>query len=275
VIFELNKNDFIKILPLYLKEEIIFPLILAVIEQKQPGWVFVDNPTHPASMMVVTKFGFMQFAGTEGFGDSITKLFESPKTYLPSYLLWYSPPLQIQKILDRVTPEHVRRRERTRFIFKKQIIENPIECPAGFEVQWLDEELIKKTGRFKLDIGSRFWASTDDFLEHGIGACVMKDGEIASLCYSACVVNNLAEVDVVTQEEYRGMGLAVVAAQNFMSECMRRGITPTWDCFVNNTASMKLAVKLGFEKKQTYLLYSFNTPINLVSAIDELNNEID
>lgn len=269
MVFELDKKDFEKILPLYLREGMVFPLILAVIQQKQRGWVFVDDPLHPAFVMVMNNFGFMQFIGAKELNDDFIKFLESPKAYIPSYLLWYSPPLQIQKIFDGFAHEHARRRERARFVFNKQVIENPAECPAGFDVQYLDNELIKKIEHFKLDIGSRFWMSTDDFLENGIGACVMKDGEVASLCYSACVVNNLAEIDVVTQEEYRGMGLAVVAAQNFMSECLRREIAPTWDCFINNTASMKLAGKLGFEQEQTYNFYSFNVPIALQANGEE------
>lgn len=268
MIFELDKNDFKKILALYLKEEIVFPLILAVIEQKQSGWVWVNDPANPIFAMVVTKSGFIQFIGTKGkenFEINIIKFFGSPSPSIPTYLLWYSPPLQIQKILDEHIPKHVRRRERARFILKEHIIENPAQCPDGFYVRPLDEELLKKTLHFKLDIGSRFWASTGDFLQHGIGACVMKDEKIVSLCYSACIVDNLAEIDIATQEEYRGMGLAEIAAQTFIAACSRRGITPTWDCFLMNTASMKLAKKLGFEEKLSYLLYSFNVPINLSS----------
>jgi len=265
VIFELDKNDYKKILPLYLKEKIAFPLILAVIQRKQRGWVFVDDPGRPTSALVVTNFGFTQLIGADDFGIEVIRFFQFPESYLPSYLLWYSPPLRIQELLDKFTPERVRRRERARFIFKKQSIENPIEYPVGFGVRLLDRELIRKTELFKLDIGSRFWKSPDDFLEHGFGACVMKDEEIVGMCYSACIVDELAEVDVVTKHKYRGMGLATVAAQCFISECVRRGITPTWDCFVNNIASMKLANRLEFVQTVSYPFYSFNIPADFAS----------
>lgn len=260
--FELDTSDFKKILSLYLREDIIFPLMLAVVQQQQRGWVFVDNLAHPTSALVINNFGFMQLIGAKNSDDNLYKFFKSPTTTIPTYLLWYSPPLQTQKILDGFT--QVRRRERARFVFKGRAFENPVECPAGFTVQRLDKESIGMTQTLNLEIGSRFWASTNDFLEHGIGTCIIKDGKIVSLCYSACVVNNLAEVDVVTKEEYRGMGLAVIAAQSFISECVQRDITPTWDCFVNNIASMNLAIKLGFKKERTYPFYSFTVPINFV-----------
>ncbi len=260
MLFELDRNDFNKILPLYLKEEIIFPLILAVIQQMQHGWIFADDPSYPSSALIVTKFGFIQLIGKKDFGIDVINFFESPKLDMPSYLLWYSPPIYIQKVLDRFVPDQVRRRERARFIFNNGITENSTECPSGFDVRILDKDLLRKTERFKLDIGYRFWASPEDFLKNGIGTCVLKDGEIVSLCYSASVVDNLAEVDIVTWEEYRGMGLAILTAQHFISECIQRAITPTWDCFVNNTASMKLANRLGFTQTITYPFYSFNIP---------------
>ena len=264
--FTLDTKDFKKILPLYLGEEIIFPLILAVIQQQQRGWVFVDDLIHPTSAMVINNFGFMQFIGNSKLTNNLDKFFKNPTARIPSYLLWYAPPLQIQKALDNFTKEQVRRRERARFIFQEKNIKSLTGCPAGFTVQRLDKELLMLAENFKLDISSRFWESMDDFLNHGIGTCVTKDGVIVSLCYSACIVDNLTEIDVFTQAEYRGFGLATIAAQNFISECLYRGITPTWDCFVNNDASMKLAKLLGFKQTVVYPFYSFNLPINISSS---------
>jgi len=271
VIFELNQDNFKKILPLYSKEEIVFPLILAVLEQKQSGWVWVDDLVSPVSAMVIAKSGFMQLVGMEGgedFGLNVIKFLKSPSLYMPTYLLWYLPPIQIQKILDEYIPKYVRKRDRAHFILEKQIVETPAKCPTGFDVHLLDKDLIEKIGHYKLDIGSRFWASPEDFLENGVGACVMKEGEIVSLCYSACIAGYFAEIDVITQEEYRGMGLAVVAARSFISECVKREITPTWDCFVNNTASMKLADRLGFTQTVIYPFYSFNIPTNFQAKVN-------
>lgn len=261
MISELQRNNFTKVLHLFLREEIYFPLILAVIQQKQPGWIFVDEPENPTSAFVITDFGFTQFSGTDDFAFDVIKLLEHPNNYLPSYILWYSPSYQIRKTLDKLVPTHIRQRERVRFTYPKQTLENPIECPDEFRCQRLDQELIRKTDGFKLDITSRFWTSANDFLENGIGFCVLKGNDIVSLCYSAGIANNLAEVDIITKEEYRGQGLAIVAGQNFIAECLLRGITPTWDCFANNTASLNLAKRLGFSQIVSYSFYSFNIPL--------------
>ncbi|MEP6894767.1 MAG: GNAT family N-acetyltransferase [Chloroflexota bacterium] len=270
-LFELPPHNFEKILPLYLSEEKIFPLILAVVRQKQRGWVFVNDSIQPASALVINNFGFMQFIGIKDIDDRLINFFGSPKASMPSYLLCYSPPPQIQKMLDDFPEQQVRRRERVRFAFNQPINRDKAKYPSGYEVQLLTEELIRITTHFQLDLGTRFWASTTDFLEHGIGIGVVKDGAVVSLCYSACVVDKLAEIDIVTQGQHRGLGLAKIAAQAFINECIRRGITPTWDCFTSNTASMQLARQLGFEETYAYFLYSFNLPINLLTKVPEVS----
>lgn len=269
---ELEQDDFEKVLPLYQAGAECFPLILAVIRQKQRGWVFVDNRDDPVSAMVITKFGFMQIFGVEyaqQFDADIADFFAKQSADLPSYLLCYSPPPRWQRRMNMLVPDRVRRRERMRFVFHEasaDYLGNSIEGPSGFELTILDENLIQKTDHFKLDIGSRFWASAEDFLANGLGVCLMKDGQIAAVCYSACIVDGLAEIDIVTREEYRGRGLAATTARYFIQECMRRGITPTWDCFVSNIASMKLAQKLGFTRSNSYFFYSFKEPLNFAES---------
>ena len=265
--FELDPSDFKIILPLYSRVATIFPLILAVVRRQQRGRVFVDDPANPNSALVVNNFGFMQYAGTKAVDDQLISFLQYPAQSMPAYLLWYAPPLQTQKILDELSHQLVRRRERTRFTFHAKTITGPVTCPTGFTVQSLNLELMEKTRHFKLDIDSRFWASAADFFEHGIGTCVIKDGEVVSLCYSACIVADVAEIDVITQTEYRGMGLAGIATRVFIAECLRRGITPTWDCFNRNTASLRLANSLGFTQSFVYPFYSFNIPLH-VSTIN-------
>ena len=65
MIIELELDSFPRVLPLYRAMGIGYPLILAVIEKKQRGQVFVDNRENPSSAVVITKFGFMSFLGME------------------------------------------------------------------------------------------------------------------------------------------------------------------------------------------------------------------
>ena len=260
MIAELAPEEFSKALSLYHQTEFRFPLISAVLERRQRGQVFVDRNHEPSSAVVVNNFGFMFYVGREPhleFDEFLSELFRSGSEIKPSYLLWYSPPEHWQRKLDELG---ARMRERVRFEYRETQIA-VLSCPGGFEIRKLDAELISRTERFRIDVGSRFWSSPEDFEEHGLGFCLLKDEEIVSLCYAAAISERLAEVDVVTDEAFRGHGLANIVSQHFIRECLARGITPTWDCFAYNTASLRLALKLGFAEVRRYPFYSFNVPL--------------
>lgn len=257
---ELAAKDFGKVLPLYHQAGSRFPLISAVLENRQRGQVFADQKHDPASALVVNNFGFMFYVGQETnaeFDDALTALFENAGGIKPSYLLWYSPPENWQQRLDQL---EARKRERVRFEFRGDRTKT-IPCPAGFEMRKLDAALVPKTEKFRVELGSRFWSSPEDFEKNGLGLCLLENDQIVSLCYAAAISEGLAEVDVLTDEEYRGQGLAQSVSRQFIRECLAREITPTWDCFAYNTASLRLALKLGFAEVRRYPFYSFNVPL--------------
>lgn len=268
-IVELQPEEFARVLPLYREARKPFPLISAVIQNKQRGQVFADERESPHSALVVTDFGFMFLAGAaqEGaFNEELSRLFATGNAFKPSYLLWYSPPAYWQKKLDSATPGPIRRRERMRFEFHAEgasWLKEPVQCPAGLELRKLSSDLISKTERFGLKLDSRFWASAADFLANGLGVCLMQDSEVVSLCYTAAIADCLGEIDVVTQTEFRGSGLANCVAQQLIRECLSTKIIPTWDCFLDNIGSRRLGEKLEFTPLCSYPFYSFNVPIEV------------
>ncbi|MCM3904868.1 MAG: GNAT family N-acetyltransferase [Pyrinomonadaceae bacterium] len=262
---ELQPDDFLRVLPLYRSAGKSFPLISAVIQNKQRGQIFADTRENPRAAIIVTNFGFMFLTGEEceSFDDELARVFTTSGKFKPSYLLWYSPPEGWQARLDSI-PDLGRRRERVRLDFRPDQagwLGEPVDSPAGFELKDLSSELIPKTEKFGVKLDSRFWGSTADFLKNGFGVCLMRDHEIVSVCYAAAVADGLAEVDVATDEEFRGRGFAGVVTREFIRQCLDRGLAPTWDCFTYNTSSLKLAKSLGFAGEARYPFYSFNVPI--------------
>ncbi len=260
---ELAPEEFAGVLPLYHATDLRFPLISAVLERRQRGQVFRDQ----RSALVVNNFGFMFYAGetSENFDTSLRGIFETASGIKPSYLLWYSPPAGWQQYLNE---RSARLRERVRFEFRGGSVREPVACPAGLEMRRLDAELIPKTKKFGLEIDSRFWSSARDFETNGLGYCILKDDEVVSVCYAAAISEQLAEVDVVTDEPFRGQGLAGIVSRQFIRECLAWEIRPTWDCFAYNTGSLRLAEKLGFAEVRRYPFYSFNLPIQMINHKD-------
>lgn len=81
----------------------------------------------------------------------------------------------------------------------------------------------------------------------------MKDGErIISEAISIFKSKSYAEVDIMTDSNYRGKGLANIVAEQFIDHCLSRNIQPRWDCDVDNVASINLGSKLGFINPREY-----------------------
>lgn len=265
MIEELRPEEFPRVLPLYEAAGERFPLISAVIRRKQRGRVFASAASPASAAFVVNDFGFAYLfgAGDEKFDAGLEQLLATPGALGPSYLLWYHPPSGWRARLDALGPDLVRRRGRVRFEFRGELdqwLGGPVECPAGFELKGLTPALIPGTEKLGVQLATRFWASAEDFAENGLGVCVTEGDEVVSLCYAAAVADGLAEVDVVTLPEYRGRGLAGVVTRQFINECLRRGVAPTWDCFDYNAGSLRLAEGLGFAELYHYPFYSFNVP---------------
>ncbi|MEQ8170540.1 MAG: GNAT family N-acetyltransferase [Candidatus Eremiobacterota bacterium] len=269
MLIELDCNSFDRVEPLYRRQNHCFPLILAVIQKKQKGQVFVDRRETPLSAVVITDFGFMYFMGedeNEEFNQEFIRLLEYKIGIKHGYLLWYYPSDRWQQRLEAISAS-VRKRARMRFDFRKEranYLNNKPEVPDNFELKHLDYSLIPKTTKLGINITSRFWSSAEDLLENGLSVCLVKNDEVVSICYAACISDDLAEIDIATQYEYGGMGLATFVAQQFIIECLKNGITPTWDCFDTNVPSLKLAEKLGFVFTITYPFYTFNIPFKII-----------
>lgn len=79
--------------------------------------------------------------------------------------------------------------------------------PQDFELRRMDQALLRQAG------GMPFWASAADFLQGGIGYCILKGNEIASTCTSVFATRAVVEIDVHTAEAYRGQVLAAARLQ--------------------------------------------------------------
>lgn len=260
---ELPPERFGDLIPLHEEAGGTYPMILAVLEGSQRGQVFAA-PDRTAAF-VVNGFGFARLIerGDGGPHDNQLAAFLAQAGPIrPSYILWYDPPPRWQARLESF--KNMRVRERLRYDFRPEratYVEEREQLPDGFELRILDAGLLCKADKFGLSLDSRFWSSAEDFLTQGMPVAVVREGEIASLCYAAAVGGGLAEVDVVTDEAFRGAGLGSIAARQFVRGCLRCGITPAWDCFTYNQGSMKLAEKLGFVPLSTYDFYTFNIPV--------------
>ena len=110
---------------------------------------------------------------------------------------------------------------------------------------------------FKLDFGGRYWNSKEDFLERAIGACILNEkNDPVAICYSACVIEGVAEMDTLVLPEYRGRHFMRIVSEPFFNQAAAKRLTPHWDTFVSNKASYIMAQKFNLHLLRDYHLLS-------------------
>lgn len=234
---------------LLVSEPMFFPIIGSVVDKIQQGLIFTDNDSDLKMFFVMHKFGFCQSSQNVTCAflkEVVAKLHESnvPK------LRWYNPPGIAETVFDNISVS-----ERVQLQYKG----NSFEADnTGVRIESINPENAGDLEIFDVDIFHRFWNSKNDVLEHCIGNILYVDDAPASLVYSAGFSNRLAEIDIVTQEAYRGRGLATTNTKRFVNHCLERDLIPNWDCYCNNLPSYKLAKKLNFKENRKYSFWNIS-----------------
>jgi RimJ/RimL family protein N-acetyltransferase len=96
------------------------------------------------------------------------------------------------------------------------------------------------------ELHSSLWGSARTLMSEGTVACAIVDGEIVATALCSGRSERYADVGVYTRQEYRGLGLSTAAAALVAGQVQARGLIPTWSTGGHNTASLRVAQKLGF-----------------------------
>jgi GNAT superfamily N-acetyltransferase len=86
--------------------------------------------------------------------------------------------------------------------------------------------------------------SAGDFVERGVGFCVVDGDTVAGAACSAAVCSRGIEVSIYVMPRYRRRGMATALAATLAGHCLAAGLEPHWDAA--NPDSYHLALKLGY-----------------------------
>lgn len=118
--------------------------------------------------------------------------------------------------------------------------------PVGYELKEIDDRLSEQiSGKITPAL---FWKNVNDFTEKGKGYCLICNNEIAAWAFSAAVSGREIDIGIETNPKYRQQGLGLIVAQKMIQYAIEREKEPVWACHCKNTASERMAGKLGFEK---------------------------
>jgi GNAT superfamily N-acetyltransferase len=123
--------------------------------------------------------------------------------------------------------------------------------PAGFQLRTVDRGLAE---RLASELGNPYmienFRSLEDFEKRGIGYCVTHEGRIVSAATSMARCRDAIDIEIETRPEFQRRGLGTAIGARLVLHCLQAGIEPQW--LAANAVSERLALRLGFEKRETY-----------------------
>ncbi|MBQ7249970.1 MAG: GNAT family N-acetyltransferase [Bacilli bacterium] len=128
--------------------------------------------------------------------------------------------------------------------------------PEGYELKFIDSktyDLCKKVEDEELEDLIGWFDSKKQFLEHGIGYAVVKDGKVVGGASAAYRFPKAIDIEVDVDKRHRRKGLASAASAKLILDCLDRGWKPTWDAA--NVKSVHLSEKLGYTFDHKYHCY--------------------
>lgn len=222
----------------------VYPLSIA--EGVQNGDIFTDSAEQCQAALFWHHSGFAYICGNadDSFLEDVYKLMLDENNTNPRRFVLMLNDERVEAFFrakDNLVTEH-----RYLYEYAKVQPDTNSSLPEGYELREIDSGLLSALqGSI---VPSLFWSNADEFLNKGKGFCIVKGGNAAAWAFSAAVSSEEIDIGIETSENYRHQGLAVIAANMMIKHVLDNGKKPVWACHYTNTASQKLAEKLGFEK---------------------------
>jgi GNAT superfamily N-acetyltransferase len=125
--------------------------------------------------------------------------------------------------------------------------------PGWFQIKQIDIDLARQIDADSALISEdhvRNFDSPEDFVDRGLGFCVLEGNRIVSGASSYAICNKGIEIQVNTNPAYQQRGLATAVSAALLVHCLEHGIEAHWDA--GNPRSVKLAERLGYRTSGSY-----------------------
>lgn len=228
-------------------------MILSCLEGHM-GKAWVDDVRNPKVVQVVVGI-FVFFVG-----DASSCVVEEMLYNLPEYNLVIVKGDEWKKRIEEVHKGRLEKFKRysfeksSKYLKEEKLKEFLKKLPDGYELKKIDSKLAysKSLQELSEDITSQY-RSIEDYIQKGIGYCILHNNKIVSVASSYSVYNDGIEIEVDTHSDYTRKGLATIVSSALILDCLRKGKYPSWDAA--NLESVSLAKKLGYILKEAYDTY--------------------
>jgi RimJ/RimL family protein N-acetyltransferase len=122
--------------------------------------------------------------------------------------------------------------------------------PEGCSITPRDAELLKGSPDYEMTLDS--FGSIENIIQHTLGFVILHAGMVVCEAATGAPIQGRIEMGVSTAEPHRRRGLAAIACAHLIEACETQGYSTWWDCAKQNTASVNLARKLGYQNEREY-----------------------
>lgn len=229
-----NKEKYLNLFSQYTHN---IPVIYSSLEGQYNGELFVDSENNPQIAILFTQFAFHFVAGNADINNVVEVLNEIIfKEYLfksrQEEAIVFCPNEKWDQVLDEVFKKHNGLKDNRKIFYLNR-----------------DKYIEMKTSRIvPKNIENKIFYEKSGGAQKQYPISRIFEGEkCISFCSGFMLGKGHAEIDVATEEAYRGRGYAKEAAITLIDELLENGIEPDWCTWPYRIESQKLALSLGFE----------------------------
>jgi RimJ/RimL family protein N-acetyltransferase len=264
VFHQLPLTDARKVKPLFALLD--YNLVIeSVLSGATDGRLFVDDPKAPKTVLLAYKHHLF-LAGSSGdpeFRQVLKRLidetlFPPQDADVPDAFYLHLPDSawqpHLETLLDGRYPVAARRQ-----YYECNALRQDwrLLLPDGFSLHPVTADLLDRPGLEHVeDLRQELCSernSVDEFLQKSFGFALLNGRELAAWCLSEYNTADRCEVGVATVEKYQRRGLGTIVTLALVGHALNYGYTRIgWHCWTNNTPSVALALRAGFEKIHDY-----------------------
>lgn len=244
-------------------------IVDSILEGHTHGRVWVDDAAQPRTAVVWSTLDALLFGGDPDngrFREPFCALLHD--TLMPDAQARGVPYFTLQAegvnwfaALPQICAERLEPVGRRVFQWRGTRLQAAQLLPEGMALRALDGAFLQRTGLANLPAVrgwvDSFWPSHAAFERLGLGHAVVDGDAVASWCLSVYAAGRQRELGLETAVSHRNRGLATVAAVACLEQCRAQGLTPHWQCDLDNRPSLAVAAKIGFVPLRDTTAYRF------------------
>jgi ribosomal protein S18 acetylase RimI-like enzyme len=226
-----------------------------------PGRIYVDDPRHPTSAILIPANHCRLYLGGEPSARllaDVVHLLYKPTLAQSYWLMTQYPSDAWESAIERVLQglgtsaslrQHYRLRE------PSEPVAPPL--PEAITLAQISQTLVDDASLVNRDllideIHSES-PSLEYFFRQRFGFCALDGRQIVGWCLAEYHHQSRYELGIGTIEAYQRRGIATQVASAVIKRAFAEGATEIgWDCWASNSASVATALKLGFQKEREY-----------------------